>query len=320
MKQKIYILGEITAIVTLMGTIFKVNHWPAAGIMLTAGMVTFVLAFLPLALIDSYRGDENKLNKPLYIVTGVTGFVIFTGMLFKIRHWPYAGPLLSIALIFPYVVFLPVFFIVTLRNKNFNIYNTVFILLLLAVNSVFSGLLALNISRERIHDSYNLSRTLNKAELFLNLLPATDTKSQFTLQIDKILKIVDEYQNLILKEDGSSKQLWETEPDNLFHPDNPNIPMAALWKSGESEPGDRLQNAFKELLAFVDQNKSYEAIAKVLPVILGQSEENSMEPDWTIRRVSGTNIAWVLIYLDGLETNLKIIKASVPISEAVSGN
>jgi len=320
MKQKIYILGVITSIVIFMGTIFKVNHWPAAGIMLTAGMVTFVLVFLPLALIDSYRGDENKLNKPLYIVTGVTGFVIFTGMLFKIRHWPYAGPLLSIALIFPYVVFLPVFFIVTLRNKNFNIYNTVFILLLLAVNSVFSGLLALNISRERIHDSYNLSRTLNKAELFLNLLPATDTKSQVTLQIDKVLKIVDEYQNLILKEDGSSKQLWETEPDNLFHPDNPNIPMAALWKSGESEPGDRLQNAFKELLAFVDQNKSYEAIAKILPAILEQSGENSMEPDWTIRRVSGTNIAWVLIYLDGLETNLKIIKASVPISEAVSGN
>ncbi len=312
MKQKIYILGVITAMVIFMGTIFKINHWPAAGIMLTAGMVTFVLVFLPLALTDSFRGDENKLNKPLYIVTGATGFVIFTGMLFKIMHWPFAGPLLSVALIFPYVVFLPVFFIVTSGNKNFNIYNTVFILLLLAVNSVFSGLLALNVSRERIHDSYNLSRTFNKAEMFLNQLPAGDSKSQVSLQIDKVLKIVDEYQNLILKEDGSSKQKWESEPDNMFHPDNPNTSMAALWKSGESSPGDRLQNAFKELLAYLEQNKSYEAFAKALPAILGQTEEIGMEPDWTIRRVSATQLALVLVYLDGLETNLKMLKAILP--------
>lgn len=310
MKQKIYILGVITAMVILMGTIFKINHWPAAGIMMTAGLVTLVLVFLPLALIDSYRGDENKLNKPLYIATGVTGFVIFTGMLFKIMHWPYAGPLLSVALIFPYIVFLPVFIIVTSRNKNFNIYNMVFVFLLLALNSVFSGLLALNVSRERIHDSYNLSRTFNKAEMFLNKLPAGDSKSQVSLQIDKVLKIVDEYQNLILKEDGTSKQQWETEPDNLFHPDNPNIPMAALAKSGESNPGDRLQSAFKELLAFMEQNKSYEAASKALPAILGQAQEVGMQPDWSIRRVSGTHLTWVLIYLDGLETNLKMIKTS----------
>jgi len=297
--------------VILMGTIFKINHWPAAGIMLTAGLVTLVLIFLPLALIDSYRGDENKLNKPLYIVTGVTGFVIFTGMLFKIMHWPYAGPLLSVALIFPYIVFLPVFIIVTSRNKNFNIYNTVFVLLLLAVNSVFSGLLALNVSKERILDSYNLSRTFNKAEMFLDQLPAGDSKSQVSLQIDKVLKIVDEYQNLILMEDGASQQQWESEPDNIFHPDNPNTPMTALWKSGESEPGDRLQNAFKELLAFMEQNKSYEATAKVMPVILGQAEEIGMEPDWTIRRVSAIQLSWVLIYLDGLETNLKMIRATL---------
>ena len=311
MKQKIYILGVITTMVIFMGTIFKINHWPAAGIMITAGMVTFVLVFLPLALIDSYRGEENKLNKPLYIATGVTGFVIFTGMLFKIMHWPYAGTMLAIALIFPYIVFLPVFIIVTARDKNFNIYNTAFVLLLLAVNSVFSGLLALNVSRERIHDSYNLSRNFNKAEIFLNQFPAGDSKSQVSLQIDKVLKIVDEYQNLILKEDGSSKQLWETDPDNLFHPDNPNTSMAALWKSGESEPGDRLQNAFKELLAYMEQNKSYEATAKALPAILGQTEGIGMEPDWTIRRVSATQLTWVLIYLDGVETNLKLIKATL---------
>jgi len=147
--------------------------------------------------------------------------------------------------------------------------------------------------------------------MFLDQLPAGDSKSQVSLQIDKVLKIVDEYQNLILMEDGASQQQWESEPDNIFHPDNPNTPMTALWKSGESEPGDRLQNAFKELLAFMEQNKSYEVTAKVMPVILGQAEEIGMEPDWTIRRVSAIQLSWVLIYLDGLETNLKMIRATL---------
>ena len=294
-----------------MGTIFKVNHWPAAAIMLVAGMLTFVLVFLPLALINSYRGDDNKLNKPLYIVTGVTGFVVFTGMLFKIMHWPYAGPFLSVALIFPYVVFLPVFFTVTSRNKNFNIYNTVAVLLLLAVNSVFSGLLALNVSRERIHDGYNMSRTFNKAEIFLKQFPAGDSESPVSQQIDKVLKIVNEYQVIIMAEDGSSETLWETEPDNMYHPDDPSLAMQALWLSGELHPGDRLESAFKDLLSTVNQDKRYETISKALPVILGQTEETGMAPDWSIRRVAGTNLAWVLIYLDGLETNLLMLKASL---------
>jgi hypothetical protein len=61
----------------------------------------------------------------------------------------------------------------------------------------------------------------------------------------------------------------------------------------------------------MEQNKSYEVTAKAMPVILGQAEEIGMEPDWTIRRVSANQLAWVLIYLDGLETNLKINKATV---------
>jgi len=45
---------------------------------------------------------------------------------------------------FPYVVFLPVYLIVTEKNKSHNIYNTVYILLLLALNSTFAALLALH--------------------------------------------------------------------------------------------------------------------------------------------------------------------------------
>jgi hypothetical protein len=86
--------------------------------------------------------------------------------------------------------------------------------------------------------------------------------------------------------------------------------MAVLVNSGESYPGDRLQKALQELVVLMEQNKSFDTAAKALPAILGFAGENGIDPDWTIRNVAGTNLSWVLIYLDGLEANLKMIKAS----------
>lgn len=143
MKQKIYLFGIITALVIFTGTIFKMNHYPGAGILLTIGLITLVLLFLPVALVNNYKGEGSADKLPLYIVTWLTCFLIFTAMLFKIQHWPLAGVLLTIAIPFPYIVFLPVFLIITSRNKNFNIYNTISVLFLLALNSVITAFLAI---------------------------------------------------------------------------------------------------------------------------------------------------------------------------------
>jgi hypothetical protein len=310
MKQKIYILGVVTAMIMSTGAIFKVNHWPCAGILMTAGTLILVLLFLPAALINNYKAESNNQNRLLYIVTYITCFVVFTAMLFKIQHWPHAGIGLLIALPFPYVVFLPVFLAVTSKNKNFNIYNTIFVLLLLALNSVFSALLALNVSKSTIDDSYNISRNYCNVEAAMANLPVIGAQSAVNVKIDEVLKIVNNYQGILLKNQKLTREQWEKDPGNLQNPESPNIPMALLFNSGESEPGDRLQNALKELVALMEQSKSYETTAKAMPAILGLAEKIGMEPDWTIRHVSGTNLSWVLIYLDGLETNLKMIKTS----------
>src|SRR5450759_349254 len=209
MKQKIYIFGVVTALIVFAGTIFKVNHFPGAGILLTIGLVTLVLLFIPVALINHYKAEEPRQNLLLYIVTWLTCFVVFTAMLFKIQHWPYAGIFLTVAMPFPYVVFLPVFLTVTSKNKNFNIYNTVFVLLLLALNSVFSALLALNVSKDTLVDSYNISRDYNKVEAAMVQLPVIVNESAVNVKIDEIIKITNDYQDLILKHEGMNREEWE---------------------------------------------------------------------------------------------------------------
>ncbi|MGA2407086.1 MAG: hypothetical protein ABSF81_10095 [Bacteroidales bacterium] len=313
MKQKIYILGVITAMIISTGIILKVNHWPTAGILITAGTLILVLLFLPAALINSYKAEGHSQNKLLYIVTWITCFVVFIGMLFKIMHWPHAGVGLSIALPFPYIVFLPVFLVVTSKNKNFNIYNTVFVLLLLALNSVFSALLSLNVSKETIDDSYNISRDYCRVEAAMAHLPVIVNESAVNVKIDEIIKITNDYQDLILKHEGMTREQWEKNPGNLLRPESPNIAAAVLADNGEMPAGIRLEKALNELIVLMEQTKGYEETAKALPAIIGLGEENEEDPAWafTYRNIL-INLSWALTYLDGLEANLHMIQVSVP--------
>ena len=312
MKQKIYILGLISAIIISTGLIFKVEHWPLAQIFIASGIFMLVVIFLPAALIDSYNAEVEKHNGLLYIATYLTCFVVFTGMLFKIQHWPFAGIALLIALPFPYVVFLPVFLADSSKNKNFNIYNTVFVLLLLALNSVFSCLLALNVSKEVIDDSYNLSKNYKRLEAVVTQLPLRDQQSPVNLKIDEVLKIVNEYQDTILKQEGLTREQWDINPGNLWRPEARAIAAIAIYNPHGPYHGQELRNALKDLMLELKKSPGYESLAKVAPVIFDYSEDNFVADPRTQYDFSLSPLAWSLIYLDGLEANLNVIKASSP--------
>jgi hypothetical protein len=311
MKQKIYILGVVTAMIISTGLIFKVFHWPGAAILITAGILFLVLLFLPAALINNYKAEGNSQNRMLYIVTYITCFVVFIGMLFKLMHWPYAGIGLFIALPFPYIVFLPVFLVVTAKNKNYNIYNTVFVLLLLALNSVFSGLLALNVSKETITDSYIISRNYINAQEAVAQIPVADHKLDVNMKIEEIIKISHEYQDIILKHEGMTRERWKDNPGLLLMPESPNIAAFALSDNGETPPALKLEKALTELVIMMKQTIGYEEWSKVLPGIVGIDQWSKEDPAWIF---AGRNIliplSWVLTYLDGLETNLRMIQVS----------
>lgn len=310
MKQKIYIIGVITALIIFTGTLLKVNHFPGAAILLSVGVATLVLVFLPASLINSYKHEENSQYKLLYIVTWLTCFIVFTSMLFKIQHWPLSGTLLTIALPFPYIVFLPVFLIVTSKNKNFNIYNTVFVLLLLALNSVFSCFLALTFSKDRIDDSYNLSRNYIRIETVLKQLPVHNEKSTVNQKIDDVLKTVNKYRDLILKQEGLSPEQWNSNPGNLRRPEAHAASDAILNPHGPY-PGKELQAGLKSLILEFGKTPGYESLAKAAPLIFAFKEADNEGDPWAQQVFAYNTLSWALIYLDGLETDLYLIKTSM---------
>lgn len=313
MKQKIYILGLVTIAVIVVGALLKTNHWPGGGQLLILGVAMLLLAFLPLALRSHYMTAGNRQNKALYIVGWLTCLVMFGGMLFKVMHWPGAGKALLVALPFPYVVFLPVFLIVTGKDKNFSIHNTVSVLFLLAGISVFSALLALNVSKEKIDDSMLLSGNYNRLETVLDLSLSPADKASVPGKIDELLAIIDDYQSRIFTTEGFSEEEWNNDPWILSKPETNGAASPALVViEGKDHSLDiRLQTALQSLINEAEGMAGFETLAKAAPAIFDYKESTDRPDDWTFGTFIASPRIWSLVYLDALETNLMLLRAGM---------
>lgn len=173
MKKLIYIAAIADLNIILFGAIFKVLHWPGAQILLTLGVFLFCFLVFPVMLLNHYRTLQNHAKCWLYIVIYITVIVDFTGMIFKILHWPGAGYMLIFALLLPFVVFMPVYiyFHQKSETKSYTEFGAVMALLIyVAVISVF---LALNVSKnildnlvvtgQQIHKNLELVTEQNNA-------------------------------------------------------------------------------------------------------------------------------------------------------------
>lgn len=309
MKNKIYITGILTVILIFAGALFKVQHWPGAGVMLTLGLASLVLFFLPFAIYDHYRSADKK-YPVLHFITWLTCLVIFTAMLFKLMHWPYAGIGLLVALPLPYVVFLPVFISATSKDKNFNINNLIAVLLLLAINSVFSGLLALNVTRDSIMESYNLSREYLSTSDLVSKLPVLSADNEVIQKIDKTVGILNNYEEIILKAEESQVTSFTSPNIDLSRPDAKGIASEALMVSGEVQYGSKLADALKELTDALGKTKEYNILANRMPEITGFSASGDIT-QWADATFKDSACLWTLTYLEGLKANLLTLKASL---------
>jgi hypothetical protein len=72
------------------GTLFKVQHWPGAGLILILAAIFGILFFVPALLAYKLKDTEKKHKRPVYILGAIGVIFYLTGLLFKIIHWPLA--------------------------------------------------------------------------------------------------------------------------------------------------------------------------------------------------------------------------------------
>jgi hypothetical protein len=309
MKQKIYILGLATAIIVFLGTLFKVNHWPGAAILLVSGISILVFVFLPLALVSSYKAEGSKGKRLLYIVTWLTAFIVFAAMLFKIQHWAGAGLLMLVSIPFPFVVFLPVFLMSRSGNSKENIYNTVSVLFLLMLISCFTGLLALNVSKDKMIDSYSVMHNYyqsNKAAENLHVR----SHSSAALLIDELIGKTQEYRDLYIGSSGYSPDMWKGELG----------PYQGSWLSQKNDIRfgkekeaihSGLLSGLRDLISLLEKTPGCESLAAAAPSLFNLRKTPSGNYNWDSDQILYPTHPWLLVYLVGLENNLRLMKVSV---------
>jgi hypothetical protein len=107
MKNTMKISGVAGTVMFGFAALFKIQHWPLAGVLMTLGALILAFIFLPSALSVLWKETHNR--KRLFLVSSAfaAGMLFIFGTLFKVQHWPFAGALLTLAALFGILFFIP---------------------------------------------------------------------------------------------------------------------------------------------------------------------------------------------------------------------
>ncbi len=118
MKTTMKITGNISLAVIMFGTVFKIMHWPGAGVLLAFGFFILCTVFFPLAVHINYKNASKKKNVILHIAMLIGGILFMAGVLFKVMHWPMSQPLLMLGYLSLLFLLLPILLYVKIKNSE----------------------------------------------------------------------------------------------------------------------------------------------------------------------------------------------------------
>jgi len=113
MKKSMYILGFIATVLLTTSILFKLMHWPGAGLLIVLGAFMLIFVLLPIIALYFYKKEFSQyISYKLKYVFGFVGLGLFlAGIVGKVMHWPGWGITLvvSIAIInfgfFPFLFY-----------------------------------------------------------------------------------------------------------------------------------------------------------------------------------------------------------------------
>jgi len=148
MKNFTYVFGLTTAIIAIIGALFKKMHWPGASILLTVGIGLVLLVFLPLYFIINYREQTEKKN-PVYGIVGyLTLAMLLCAALFKIQHWPGANVLIDTSIVLLVIGFIPLYVVNVFQKVGKQKISLPYIVMVLIGSAVLLVFINVNMSKD----------------------------------------------------------------------------------------------------------------------------------------------------------------------------
>jgi hypothetical protein len=142
----LYLFGLLSFLPLMAGILFKVQHWPGAGILITIGFAATVILFLPTLMYVKIKDSARKDLNPIFIVGVIAGMIHIAGLLFKLMHWPGASLLFFVGPMVFVLVFLPWYTWKVYKEKEYVTFDFIFLLVGVIWFILTSTLFSLNIS------------------------------------------------------------------------------------------------------------------------------------------------------------------------------
>lgn len=148
MRNTLKITGIVSALFTILGATLKVLHLPGAGIAIILGGAMFSLIFLPLMIVLKFKDEEKQVDKIVLSFGFLIAMIAFTGVLFKLMHWPFANIMMisgSAAFVFAYV---PLYYFSRVRRPEIRFNTTINAVLMMACGGLMFALMNLGFSQK----------------------------------------------------------------------------------------------------------------------------------------------------------------------------
>lgn len=128
MKKTMKISAIAGTLMLGLAALFKIMHWPGAGIMLTLGSLSLAFVFMPSALTVLWKETHSGKKLFLYISAFLTAMLFIAGVAAKVQHWPMAGLILTIASLSGIFGFVPALLTARLKDQENRSKKIVYIL------------------------------------------------------------------------------------------------------------------------------------------------------------------------------------------------
>jgi len=128
MKKTMKVSGIISISLLMFASLFKINHWPLASIMLVLGFFVLCFFFLPSANFVMHKENKDRSLILLYISAFLGSFGFFVGILFKVMHWPGANLFLLVGILILALLFLPILLKYLLKKAKEKREKTVYVI------------------------------------------------------------------------------------------------------------------------------------------------------------------------------------------------
>ena len=183
MKKVLIASGVFSVFAFITGSAFKFMYWPGASVLLTLGIGSFSLLFLPLLFILKAREAKAASDKFVVAIASVVGAMFSLAILFIVQHWPGANELLFSSIGIAAFVLLPAYFFTGIRRPETKL-NTILMSIILV------GIIGLQFTLARLRPSASQQQikmdNYVQGELLLRQLQASPAANKDAAEINAL--------------------------------------------------------------------------------------------------------------------------------------